>query len=65
MTMNVPNPSPIKVNEEDLPTTKEFTYCTSEHYQAWRQSRQRHQELPQKGQEHLQNAKQYVEGIPV
>ena len=29
MMLNVPNPSPIKVNEEDLSTTDEFTYLGS------------------------------------
>ena len=29
MMLNVPNPSPIKVNEEDLLTTEEFTYLGS------------------------------------
>ena len=29
MMLNVPNPSPVKVNGEDLPTTKEFTYLDS------------------------------------
>ena len=29
MMLNVPNPSPVKVNGEDLPTTEEFTYLCS------------------------------------
>ena len=29
MMLNVPNPSPVKVNGEDLPTTEEFTYLSS------------------------------------
>ena len=26
MTLNIPNPSPVQVNGEELPTTEEFTY---------------------------------------
>ena len=29
MTLNVPNPLPVKVNGEDLPTAEEFTYLGS------------------------------------
>jgi len=29
MMLNVPNPLPVKVNGEDLPTTEEFTYLSS------------------------------------
>jgi len=29
MMLNVPNPLPVKVNREDLPTTEEFTYLSS------------------------------------
>ena len=29
MMLNVPNPSPVKVNGEDLPTTENFTYLGS------------------------------------
>ena len=29
MMLNVPNPSPVKVNGEDIPTTEEFTYLGS------------------------------------
>ena len=29
MMLNVPNPLPVKVNGEDLPTTEELTYLSS------------------------------------
>ena len=29
MTLNIPNPPPVQVNGEDLPTTEEFTYLGS------------------------------------
>ena len=29
MMLNVPNPRPVKVNGEDLPTTEEFIYLSS------------------------------------
>jgi len=40
MTLNVPNRSLVKVKREDLPTTEEFTYLSTEHCQAWRWSKQ-------------------------
>ena len=29
MMLNIPNPSPVKLNGEDLPTTENFTYLGS------------------------------------
>ena len=63
MMLNIPNPSPFKVNGEDLPTTEECTYLSCTVMKAWRRSRQWRQD--KQGPGRLQNAKQFVGVIPV
>ena len=62
LLLNVPNPSPVKVNIEHLLTTKESPSLVALSG-GW--SRHWHRGSPQQGQKSLQNAKHHVEIIPV